>query len=166
MSNDKVEGEEKKCGNCQTPLICVKVISEWNGKKSEKLQWQNKFDGTPHYYYVSPGKYNCSPPKTPEDVVMESMQNTSETETETQTVNLKAKVAGPFDEAELIARWSGERAYKIVMAEVSDISKLTPQEKSGLGQKQGMYTRLLADTVLELMKLHNVKAKYPGEEKD
>ncbi len=165
MSTEKVEGAEKNCGKCKTPLICIKVVSEWNGKKSEKLQWQNKIDGTPHFYFAGPGKYNCSLPKTPEDVVMESMQTTSEVETETHTVNTTVKVSGPFDEAELIARWSGERAYKIVMAEVSDFSKLTQQEKSGLGQKEGMYTRLLADTVLELMKIHGIKSNY-GADKD
>ena len=51
------------------------------------------------------------------------------------------------------------------MADVFDFSKLTQQEKSGLGQKEGMYTRLLADTVLELMKLHNIKTDY-GPKKD
>ncbi len=153
MSEEKVEGKEKVCGNCKEDLIVVKVVSEWQGKKTEKLQWQTKKTGKAHFKYASPGKYNCILP-TPEDVVEASMPK--EDPPKPQTL----KVSGPFDEAELIARWAGERAYKIVMADVEDFSKLTQQEKSGLGQKEGMYTRLLADTVLELMKQHGIKTEY------
>jgi len=153
MSEEKVEGKEKVCGNCKEDLIVVKIVSEWQGKKSEKLQWQTKKTGKAHFKYAGPGKYNCILP-TPEDVVQASMPK--EDPPKPQTL----KVSGPFDEAELIARWAGERAYKIVMADVPDYSKLTQQEKSGLGQKEGMYTRLLADTVLELMKQHGIKTEY------
>ncbi len=77
-----------------------------------------------------------------------------------ESVNPNIKVNGPFDEAELITRWASERAYKITMAEVYDFSKLTPQEKSALGQKTGMLTRCLVDTTIELMKIHGIKTEY------
>ena len=157
MSDAKVEGAEKDCGACKEALICVKVVSTWNNKTEEKLQWQTKSTGKPHFKWAGNGKYNCIVP-IPEDIVQASMEKPAESVAEEKPGQIK--VNGPFDEAELIARWAGERAYKIVMASVSDYSKLTQQEKSGLGQKEGMYTRLLADTVLELMKLHNIKTDY------
>jgi len=58
MSAEKKEGAEQTC-KCGTDLICVKIISEWNGKKEEKLQWQNKSNLTPHFRWVSEGKYDC-----------------------------------------------------------------------------------------------------------
>ncbi len=73
------------------------------------------------------------------------------------------KVNGPFDEAELITRWASDRAYKITMAEVTDYSKLTQQDKSALGQKQGMLTRCLVDTTIELMKIHGIKTNYGAD---
>lgn len=156
MSDDKVEGNEKKCGKCKEDLIVVKITKEWQGKTDTKLQWQTKSTGKAHFKYAGPGKYNCIIP-TPEDVKPEP---TPEAKPEPKEVNPTIKVSGPFDEAELIARWAGEKAYKIVMKDVHDFSKLTQQEKSGLGQKEGMYTRLLADTVLELMKQHGIKTEY------
>jgi len=153
MSEEKIEGKERTCGNCKEELICVKVISEWQGRTEEKLQWQTKKTGKAHFKWISDGKYKCILP-TPEDIVEASMPK--EDPPKPQTL----KVSGPFDEAELIARWAGEKAYKIVMADVQDYSKLTQQQISGLGQKEGMYTRLLADTVLELMKQHGIKTEY------
>ena len=136
-------GHEKNCFKCNTPIIYVAV--------GGNLQWQNKEDGKAHYTYISDKNYKCNLP------------NPGEEKPKPKEEAATIKVTGPFDEAELIARWAGERAYKIVMADVPDFSKLTVQENSGLGQKEGMYTRLLADTVLELMKIHGTKTKYPGE---
>lgn len=91
-------------------------------------------------------------------------QTTTQTTTpKKEAVNLKVKVAGPFDEAELITRWAVERAYKIAMADVPDYSKLTDKDKSALGQKQGMLTRCLVDTTLELMKMHGIKTNYGAD---
>jgi len=166
------EGETKNCGACKTPLIHVKVISTWNGKSEEKLQWQNQSDSRPHFKWAGEdqdgkAKYNCMMPQvtqTPESIVQEPVeQPKSEPK---KSVNLHVKVAGPFDEAELITRWASERAYKITMAEVYDFSKLTPQEKSALGQKTGMLTRCLVDTTIELMKIHGIKTKYGADNND
>ena len=44
----------------------------------------------------------------------------------------------PFTEAELIVRWAAERAYKMAYESVPDINKLTVQDKSALGQKEGI----------------------------
>ncbi len=153
MSGEQ-EGHKKNCWKCKTPIIYVKVESEWNGQKSTKLQWQNQADGNFHYSYINEKEYHCHPPVEQPDPKPEPPKEAKPEEKNT------IKVTGPFDEAELIARWASERAYKIVMADVSDFSKLTQQEKSGLGQKEGMLTRLLADTVIELMKQHDIKTEY------
>lgn len=151
MSDPKEEGKMKKCGNCQTEIICVKVVSEWQGKKEEKLQWQNIEDGKPHFKWVSEGVFDCRPP------VEAAPEAKPETKKE---VDIRIKVAGPFDEAELMARWASDRAYKMVMAGIENANDLSPQEKSGLGQKEGMLTRLLVDTVLELRKQNGIKSEY------
>ena len=145
----------KKCSDCNTEIECVKVTSEYQGQKSEKLQWQNIEDSKPHFYYAGEEngkpKFRCSPPKdaaaAPEPEAKPEVKTT-------------IKVAGPFDEAELMARWASDRAYKMVMAGVESVSNLSPQEKSGLGQKEGMLTRLLVDTVLELRKQNGIKSEY------
>lgn len=165
LSSEKKEGEMKKCSDCNTEIECVKVVSEYQGKKSEKLQWQNIEDSKPHFYYVGEEngkpKFRCSPPKTPEQVVQDSINDHEKKEAaKKQEVNTRVKVAGPFDEAELMARWASERAYKMVMAGIENANTLTPQEKSGLGQKEGMLTRLLVDTVLELRKQNGIKSEY------
>lgn len=134
-------GHKKDCWKCKTPIVYVQ-----NG---DNLQWQNQADGKAHYKFISEKNFECMLPVAP-------------VQTATPEPKQTIKVKGPFDEAELIARWAGEKAYKIVMADVPDFSKLTQQEKSGLGQKEGMYTRLLADTVLELMKQHGIKTDYGG----
>ena len=166
------EGETKNCGACKTPLIHVKIVSNWNGKTEEKLQWQNVADSKAHFKWAGEGtdgkaKYNCTMPQvttqTPEQVVQKSMEQPKPEPKE--SVNLHVKVAGPFDEAELITRWASDRAYKMVMSEVYDYSKLTPQEKSALGQKTGMLTRCLVDTTIELMKIHGIKSNYGSDSK-
>ena len=160
MSDVKVEGAEKVCGNCKSDLICVKIVKEWQGKTSEKLQWQTKSNRKAHFKFAGEGKFNCINIDTGKEQPAEAPVETPKPAVKPEITPGTIKVSGPFDEAELIARWAGERAYKIVMADVSDYSKLTQQEKSGLGQKEGMYTRLLADTVLELMKQHGIKTEY------
>ena len=80
-----------------------------------------------------------------------------------ETIPGSIKVNGPFEEAEIITRWAAERAYKMAMAEVTDINKLSPQDKSALGQKQGMLTRCLVDTTIELMKIHGIKTNYGAD---
>ncbi len=124
--------------------------------KGDNLQWQNEADGKAHYTYISEKNYKCNLPGAVE-------QTPEAKPAEVKPANTIV-VNTPFDEAEIIARWAGNKAYKIVMADVPDFSKLTQQEKSGLGQKEGMYTRLLADTVIELMKIHGTKTKYTGEQ--
>lgn len=60
---EKVEGLEQTC-KCGTVLICVKIIKEWQRKKEEKLQWQNKSDRTPHFKFAGNGKFDCVVPDT------------------------------------------------------------------------------------------------------
>lgn len=98
---------------------------------------------------------NCPKPKVVETSTQAVME-APKTEAKSDAI----KVNGPFDEAELIIRWARERAYKITMSEVTDINKLSVQEKSGLGQAQGMLTRALVDTTIELMKIHGIKTNY------
>lgn len=164
MADDKVEGNEKVCGNCKTALICVKIEKEWQGKKDVKLQWQSKGCRKAHFKFAGEkdGKtqFNCQNIESPEDVVQASMPETPKPEAKPEINPGTIKVSGPFDEAELIVKWARERAYKITMAEVSDIHKLSQQEKSGLGQAQGMLTRALIDTTIELMKIHGIKTEY------
>ncbi len=161
------EGETKNCGACKTPLIHVKVTSTWNNKTEEKLQWQNQSNNKAHFKWAGEkdGKaiYNCMMPET--TTAQQTVQEpTEQPKPETKpAVNPNIKVNGPFDEAELITRWASERAYKITMAEVYDFSKLTPQEKSALGQKTGMLTRCLVDTTIELMKIHGIKTNYGAD---
>ncbi len=161
------EGETKNCGACKTSLIHVKVTKTWNNKTEEKLQWQNVSDKKPHFMYGGEGtdgkpKYNCKMPQTQEEqIVQESIEQPKPEQK--KAVNPNIKVNGPFDEAELITRWASERAYKIVMAEVYDYSKLSTQEKSALGQKTGMLTRCLVDTTIELMKMHGIKTNYGAD---
>lgn len=167
------EGETKNCGACKTPLIHVKITSTWNNKTEEKLQWQNQSNNKAHFKWAGEdqdgkAKYNCMIPPTttqsPEQVVKESMEQPKPEPKE--SVNLHIKLTGPFDEAELITRWASDRAYKMVMSEVYDFSKLTPQEKSALGQKTGMLTRCLVDTTIELMKIHGIKSNYGADALD
>lgn len=167
------EGQTKNCGACKTPLIHVKVTKTWNNKTEEKLQWQNVSDKKPHFMYGGEGldgkpKYNCKMPQTTtqssDNTVQESIKQPKPEQKKTANTNIK--VNGPFDEAELITRWAGERAYKIVMSEVSDYSRLTPQEKTALGQKTGMLTRCLVDTTIELMKIHGIKTNYGADALD
>ncbi len=160
------EGETKNCGACKTPLIHVKIVSTWNNKTEEKLQWQNVENNKAHFKWAGEdqdgkAKYNCMLPQPTTNTAQETIQETVETpKPKKEPVNLHIKVAGPFDEAELITRWASDRAYKITMAEVYDYSKLTPQEKSALGQKTGMLTRCLVDTTLKLMEIHGIKSDY------
>lgn len=88
------------------------------------------------------------------------------------SANLEEKksvnVDGPFTESELIVRWAQDRAYKIVYAGVDDINKLTVQEINSNGQKEGMLTKLLVDTTLELFKINEIHSSYyePGKKVD
>jgi len=149
------ENQEKKCGQCGIEIIHTKIIDTYQNRNTEKLQWQTKSTHKAHFKFAGEGKWQCI---TPESIVQESMEQ-PKTE-EKPEISTTIKVDSPFAEAELITRWASERAYKITMAEVSDFSKLTQQEKSALGQKTGMLTRCLADLTIALMKLHNVKSNY------
>lgn len=62
MSTEKTEGAEQTCSKCGTDLICVKIVREWQGKKEEKLQWQNKADLKPHFKFAGANNYSCNPP--------------------------------------------------------------------------------------------------------
>jgi hypothetical protein len=162
MSDAKVEGAEKKCGKCNADLICVKITKEWNKKIETKLQWQTKSIKRAHFKFAGEkdGKtvFDCI---TPEDVIQESMEKPKEEPKPEKSMNdMKIQVDSPFSEAELIVRWASGRAYKITYESIIDLNRLTPQEKSGLGQKEGMLTRLLADVTIELMKHNGIKSEY------
>lgn len=78
---EKIEGATQTC-KCGTKLVCVKIISEWNNKKEEKLQWQNETDGKAHFKFIG-GKPDCfniiSETETPEE---SATLQTKETEKE------------------------------------------------------------------------------------
>lgn len=70
------------------------------------------------------------------------------------------KPKDPFLESELIVYWASNKAYKKAREGISDFNKLTVQEINSIGQKEGMLTRTLVFTVLELMKINNIKSSY------
>ena len=154
-----VEGDRKPCGNCKTEIIHVKITKSFKNKTETKLQWQNVDDKKPHFKYISDKNYECIKP-TQESTAQAHADEKEEIEVQAPTNPNTIIPNGPFEEAELIIRWARERAYKITMAEVIDINKLSVQEKSGLGQAQGMLTRALVDTTIELMKIHGIKTEY------
>ena len=135
----------------------------WQGKTEERMQWQNQVDGKPHFS-GQPGNWTCHKPGTENTVQEKFAESDAAEEIEVQAPSVK--VTNPFDEAELIVRWAREKAYKMVMVEVADFSKLTHQEKNSLGQAEGMLTRALVDTTINLMKIHNIKTDYNKEKKN
>ena len=179
MATDKIEGAKRVCSVCKTPLVCKKVISTWNEKTSEKLQWQNAQDGKPHYYFVSKDNYSCNKPKFPEDIIKEQIdeahnnkeaqkipENSSDQELkklfdESVTNILAQKVANEhpeiYAEAINLAKWASENAHKLAKQNFSNLDSLSTQEKSALGQKEGMLTRLLADLVMKLREQQKMK---------
>ena len=48
------------CKKCNTALVCR--MSNYKGNFENKLQWQNS-DGTPHYKWNGPDKFECSIPE-------------------------------------------------------------------------------------------------------
>jgi len=156
----KKEGETIDCPNCGKPIISRLAVypknPEWN-----KIIWQELDETKAHY----DNKGNCKTQEASEQTTQQSTDHQSvdaKEEIKVQaSINPKvAKVTSPFEEAELITRWAEDLAYKIAMAGVTDYSKLTVQEKSGIGQKTGMLTKCLVDTTIELMKIHGIKSDY------
>lgn len=177
----KVEGAQRVCSVCKTPLVCKKITSTWNNQTSEKLQWQNAQDGNPHYYFVSKDNYSCNKPKSPEDLAKQQIVNEAQ-ESKSKKLDEFSKeelvealgkmpiqdpsvleMKGPYMEAEVIANWASFNAKKMSTIHVSDVASLTPQEKSALGQKEGMLTRLLADLAIKLRELNHIPSKYGGQ---
>lgn len=82
----------------------------------------------------------------------------SSTKTETPGKIIKPK--DPFEETELIIQWASDKAFKKSREGLTDMSKLTTQQINGLGQKEGMLTRLYSDLVIKLMEINNIKSAY------
>lgn len=78
---EKKEGATQTCSKCRTDLICKKITSTWNNKTEEKLQWQNKSDGNPHFKFAGPGKYDCNVPKDDESQEVQTIESTVTTNT-------------------------------------------------------------------------------------
>lgn len=151
------EGETKKCGQCGIEIIHVKIIDTYENRNTEKLQWQTNSTRKPHFKFAGEGKWKCI---TTEEIVQESMDGHNKSDqAETIKKHLENIVFdGPFQQAELITKWAADKATKIATENVGDLSKLTQQEKSSLGQKTGMLTRLLADLTMELIKEERIKS--------
>jgi len=81
---EKKEGATQTCSKCRTDLICKKITSTWNNKTEEKLQWQNKSDGNPHFNYAGPGKYDCNVPKDDESNEVHTIESTLTTSTSSE----------------------------------------------------------------------------------
>lgn len=164
------EGDTKACGNCGTQIIHVKITKSFQGKTEEKLQWQNVDDKKPHFRWVGEkdgqAQFDCMKPTQQSttqhaaDVEEEICLQAPPSKDEKVEVDTTIEVKDPFQEAELIVRWARDKAYKMVMAEVSSYDTLTQQEKNSLGQKEGMLTRAIIDTTLELRKLNGIKSQY------
>lgn len=75
------------------------------------------------------------------------------------------KPKDPFQESELIVYWASNKAYKKAHEGIENINQLTTQQISAIGQKEGMLTRTLVFTVLELMKINNIKSSYAVKKK-
>jgi len=74
---DKVEDAEMTCKSCGTDLVCH--MSKYEGGFENKLQWQNS-DGTAHYKWKSPGKFDCvTTEETPEHAENESSKTQTDT---------------------------------------------------------------------------------------
>lgn len=70
---DKEEGAEMKCKGCGTLLVCH--MSTYQNGFENKLQWQNS-DGSAHFKWTGPGKFDCvkgkDAPTTPQEQVQSS----------------------------------------------------------------------------------------------
>jgi len=179
MVAEKVEGAQRVCSVCKTPLVCKKVITTWNNKTSEKLQWQNAQDGNPHYYFVSKDNYSCNKPKFPEDIIKEQIDEAhnnkeaqkipenspeetlkeifDESKENIEAQKLSIEHAKIRSEAISLAKWASENARTLARHNFPNLDSLSTQEKSALGQKEGMLTRLLADLVMKLREQQKMK---------
>lgn len=163
-----VEGDRKPCGSCGTEIVHVKIIKEFKGQVEAKLQWQNIDDARPHFKWIGEkdgkAQFDCMKP-TQESVKQHQADVQEELEVQTKPTEPTSDPniiipKSPFEESELIVRWARGIAYKMSMEGVHSFDTLSVQEKNSLGQKEGMLTRALVDTTIELMKIHGVKADY------
>jgi len=92
----KEEGKIQDCWQCGEQLTCRFI--EYQGNTS--LQWQNE-DGTPHYKFISDGKYECRTsddmPSTGSDLTNLQILRNSKTKAEEQKLET-ARLRAKFDE--------------------------------------------------------------------
>jgi len=121
---EKVKGATQTC-KCKTELVCVKIFTEWNNKKEEKLQWQNKKDGKAHFKFIG-GKPDCF-----------NIISKSETPEESATLQEKPDVnKEPTDELE-----------KFTLEENTIISKISKVVRAELGKVQDSTNPVRGDVV-------------------
>ncbi|MCH7560778.1 MAG: hypothetical protein IIC67_05325 [Thaumarchaeota archaeon] len=137
---EKKEGATQTC-KCGTELICVKVISEWQGKKSEKLQWQNS-DGSAHYNYNG-HEYTCNIPNEIEqkpkvsqpDEFLNQKQEEIKNQTESKPKFTDQQLTAIHDQIDTLLI-----IEKIVTARLQGMSAESPNPA-----KVGMYMKFLWD---------------------
>ena len=86
---EKVDGAGMDCKACGAELVCH--MSKYEGGFENKLQWQNS-DGTAHYKWKSPGKFDCVlPEENNETSEKPSPKPTKETTSEIPKINSLVK---------------------------------------------------------------------------
>lgn len=74
---DKVEDAEMTCKSCGSDLVCH--MSKYEGGFENKLQWQNT-DGSAHYKWKSPGKFDCVIPEENNETPKQTESKSHQTE--------------------------------------------------------------------------------------
>ena len=119
---EKKEGATQTCSKCRTDLICKKITSTWNNKTEEKLQWQNKSDGNPHFKFAGPGKYDC--------IVPDSTTITQESTVETATTPIQTDYLE--DDQKNIIKHSAESLWYIRIQVEQTIKALEVNPNGGM----------------------------------
>ena len=122
---------ESKCKNCNKQIKKGDEIENKNGSWTHKV---------------------C-------DIGKEIKKVVSEVE-DIKKPQLKIIPDSPSQEIELMVRYHRDRAYKIVMAEVEDFSKLSDDKKRSLKIEENMLTKILVFGELKLREINNVTSKY------
>lgn len=114
MASPKYEGEKQTC-KCGTQLTAVTIVSEWQGNKTEKLQWQNP-DGKAHYKFAGAGKFDCNIPEGQEIVA-------SADDTGQLTITPPINITGEGIQYEPCNLVDANEILQTILREVLDIKK-------------------------------------------
>lgn len=128
---EKVEGVEMTCKSCGSDLVCH--MSKYEGGFENKPQWQNS-DGSAHYKWKSPGKFDCV---IPDD---EAQEVPGPEESPVETAPAKAKL--PEFSKEAISMIEGETLTLYMIRNVVN-EFLKEFENTPHGGMVGQFTELI-----------------------